>query len=109
MAFGDAGPQVQFIDDDTSGAIIFNRHLNNSGLTAAFNFVTNGGQTALKADGLVARQKVAIGVDVVDNSSALKVVGTADIQGTLIIKDATANHSLQLDFLDDKCNFITSD
>lgn len=109
MSFGDGGPQIWFTDDDTTGAIIYNRHINNSGMDAAFNFVTSGGYTAIKTDGLVAHSKVAIGVANVDSTAALKVIGVSDLQGTLIIRDRSAAHSLSLDFVDNKCVFVTQD
>jgi len=55
MSFGDSGPQIQFTDDTASGAIFFNRHTDNSGLSATFHFVTDGGTTAIKTDGFIAR------------------------------------------------------
>ena len=109
MSFGDAGPQIQFVDDATYGAIIYNSHLNNSGMTAAYNFVTAGGYTALKADGLIAKSKIIIGSEVVDSNNALKVSGQSTFQGKIFIQDSTVQHSLSLDFLDNKCIFNTQD
>lgn len=109
MSFGDSGPQIQFVDDDTAGAIIFNRHEDNSGLATTFHFVTDGGRVAVKADGFVARQKIAIGSKNVDATAALKVTGISDFQGNLIIRDSAAQHLLQIEFVDDKCVFRTQD
>jgi hypothetical protein len=94
MSFGDSGPQIQFVDDDTAGAIIFNRHEDNSGLATTFHFVTDGGRVAVKADGFVARQKIAIGSKNVDATAALKVTGISDFQGNIIIRDSAAQHLL---------------
>ena len=109
MAFGDSGPQIQFTDEDVTGAIIYNKHLENSGMTTAFNFVTSNGTVALKADGIIAKQKLVVGELSVDNNNTFKVTGSSVFQGTFVLRDAAAQHSVEISFANNKCEFVTQD
>lgn len=107
LVFGDAGPQIQFLDNTTLSAILYDGHVSDTGLSATFNFVTDGGQAAIKADGFVARERMAIGSELVDYNSNLSVKGVTTLLGKFVFKDITETNSIELEFANGMCNFNT--
>ena len=85
LSYGDAGPQIRFTCGEQSGALLFTHHDRVSEMGVTFNFVTNQGNAAVKASGLIATTRAVIGYNVVDSNYVLKVSGTTYINGATTI------------------------
>lgn len=83
LSYGDAGPQIRFNSGSQLGAMIFDHYDSTSGMGASFHFVSNQGNTAVKADGLIARTRAMIGGNSVNNNYVLYSNGATYINSTL--------------------------
>lgn len=85
LSYGDAGPQIRFSSSGQLGAVIFDHYDSTSGMGASFNFVSNQGDAAIKAGGIIAQTRAMIGGNSVNSSYVLYSNGATYINGATTI------------------------
>lgn len=113
ISYGDGGPQIRFaVGNHTNAAIIFNDHTETAGSWPSFHFVgqsvttvndattKNSLNVVVKAAGLVAHARAAIGLQKIDTSYVLAVGGSSGFYSNINMINSIIHFNYDKQFIE---------